>query len=189
MKKIILPIILGFALVAVSCEKLLEIPQKGTVSTLEFYASDADAEAALANMYASFLSVASANGINNPELMLLNYSSDDILAAGGHIDDHEPFRWFCEFRYDETNDVLQTCYDRYVSCIYACNLVISNFSTENRNEEAPKWESTYTKQCIAEARVLRAYVHMMMAIIWNRPAIIDRLLEPDELPIQAESQS
>lgn len=189
MKKILIPILLGLSLVAVSCQGLLEIPQKGVVSTETFYASDADAEAALADMYASFLSVASANGINNPELMMLNYSSDDILAAGGHIDDHEPFRFFCEFRYDNTNDVMQTCYDRYVAAIYHCNLVISNFTTENRNETAPKFESAFTKQAVAEARVIRAYVHMMMAIIWNRPAIIDRLLEPDELPVQAESQS
>ena len=189
MKKIILPILLVFSLIAVSCESKLEIPQKGTVSTLEFYASDADAEAALNNIYASFISIASANGINNPELMILNYSSDDILAAGGNIDDHDDFRIFCEFRYPETNGLLRTCYDRYVSCIYACNLVISNFSTENRNGDAPKWESTYTKQCVEQARVMRAYVHMMMAIMWNRPAIIDRLLEPDELPVQAESQS
>ena len=92
MKKIILPILLVFSLIAVSCESKLEIPQKGTVSTLEFYASDADAEAALNNIYASFISIASANGINNPELMILNYSSDDILAAGGNIDDHDDFR-------------------------------------------------------------------------------------------------
>ena len=72
MKKIILPILLVFSLIAVSCESKLEIPQKGTVSTLEFYASDADAEAALNNIYASFTSIASANGINNPELMILN---------------------------------------------------------------------------------------------------------------------
>ena len=189
MKKIFLPILLAFSLFAVSCESKLEIPQKGTVSTLEFYSSDEDAEAARNNIYASFISIASANGINNPELMLLNYSSDDILAAGNNVDDHEPFRWFDEFRYDETMDVLRTCYDRYVSCIYACNLVISNFTTENRNNTEPKWQSEYTKKCVAEARVMRAYVHMMMAIIWNRPAIIDRLLEPDELPIQAESQS
>ena len=189
MKKILIPILLGLSLVAVSCESLLDIPQKGVVSTDTFYASDADAEAALANMYAAFLSVASANGINNPELMILNYSADDILASGGNIDDHEDFRLFCEFRYNETNGILKTCYDRYVSAIYAANLVISNFTTENRNEDAPKWESSYTKQCVAEARVMRAYIHMMMAIIWNRPAIIDRLLEPDELPVQAESQS
>lgn len=188
MKKIIL-LIFAISFLAVSCESRLEIPQKGTVSTLEFYASDADAEAALNNIYASFLSIASANGINNPELMLLNYSSDDILAAGNNVDDHEPFRWFDEFRYDETMDVMRTCYDRYVSCIYACNLVISNFTTENRNGDQPKWQSDYTKKCVEQARVMRAYVHMMMAIIWNRPAIIDRLLEPDELPVQAESQS
>ena len=189
MKKYFIPILLGLSLVAVSCESLLDIPQKGVVSTDTFYASDADAEAALADMYASFLSVASANGINNPELMMLNYSADDILAAGGNIDDHKDFRVFCEFNYNETNGILQTCYDRYVSAIYHSNLVISNFTTENRNEEAPKFESAYTKQCVAEARVMRAYIHMMMAIMWNRPAIIDRLLEPDELPVQAESQS
>ena len=189
MKKVILPVCLALSLLAVSCESKLEIPQKGTVSTLEFYASDEDAEAALTNMYAKYLSVASANGINNPELMILNYSSDDILAAGGHIDDHDDFRIFCEFRYPETNGILKTCYDRYVSTIYAANLVISNFTNENRNGDAPKWESAYTKQCVAEARVMRAYIHMMMAILWNRPAIIDRLLEPDELPVQAESQT
>ena len=189
MKKIIIPILLGLGLIATSCENLLEIPQKGVYSTDTFYANDADAQAALNDMYASFLSVASANGINNPELMLLNYSADDILAAGGHIDDHEPFRFFCEFRYDETNDVLQTCYDRYVSAIYHCNLVISNFTNENFDQAEPKWESAFTKQAVAEARVLRAYIHMMMAIIWYQPAIIDRLLNPDELPVQAESQS
>ena len=189
MKKILIPILLGFALVAVSCQQMLEIPQKGVVSTDTFYASDADAEAALTNMYASFLSVASANGINNPELMMLNYSADDILAAGGNIDDHKDFRVFCEFNYNETNGILKTCYDRYVAAIYASNLVISNFTNENRNEEAPKFESSYTKQAVAEARVMRAYIHLMMAIFWNRPAIIDRLLEADELPVQAESQS
>ena len=189
MKKIILPILFALSLLAVSCESKLEIPQKGTVSTLEFYSSDADAEAALNNIYASFMSIASSGGIYNPELMILNYSSDDILAAGNNLDDHDDFRIFCEFRYPETNGILRTCYDRYVSCIYACNLVISNFTTENRNGEAPKWESSYTKACVEQARVMRAYVHMMMAIMWNRPAIIDRLLEPDELPVQAESQS
>lgn len=189
MKKIIIPILLGLGLIATSCQNLLEIPQKGVYSTDTFYANDADAQAALNDMYANFLSVASANGINNPELMLLNYSADDILAAGGHIDDHEPFRFFCEFRYDETNDVLQTCYDRYVSAIYHCNLVISNFTNENYDQAEPKWESAFTKQAVAEARVLRAYIHMMMAIIWYQPAIIDRLLNPDELPTQAESQS
>ena len=62
MKKFFIPILLGLSLVAVSCESLLDIPQKGVVSTDTFYASDADAEAALADMYASFLSADNAGG-------------------------------------------------------------------------------------------------------------------------------
>lgn len=190
MKKYIIPILTVLAFAAVSCADRLDIPQKGTLSTLEFYASDADAEAALNNVYASFAdNVASGAGIYVPEQAILNYSADDVLAAGGHANDHPDFRVFCEFRYDDMNPALKELYDRYVRVIYACNLVISNFTTENRNEEAPKWESEITKKCVAEARVMRAYNHMMMAILWYQPGIIDRLLDPDELPTQAESQS
>lgn len=190
MKKIFIPILFVLAFAAVSCEKLLDIPQKGTLSTLEFYASDADAEAAINNVYAAFVgNVASGAGIYVPEQSILNYSADDVLAAGGHANDHPDFRVFCEFRYDDMNPALKELYDRYVKVIYACNLVISNFTTENRYEEAPKWESDLTKQYVAESRVMRAYVHMMMALLWYQPGIIDRLLDPDELPTQAESQS
>lgn len=189
MKKILFPIVLGCAFVAVSCEDKLDIPQKGTVSTLEFYASDADAEAAITDMYANFVAnVAGSEGIDNPEQVIINYASDDILAAGGHISDHDGFRGFDEFDYDEANGTLKSAYDRYTGAIYHANLVISNFSTENRKGAAPKFESEYTKKCVEEARVMRAYLHMMLAILWNQPAIIDRLLDPDELPVQAESQ-
>lgn len=189
MKKIIIPILLGFALVAVSCQSLLDIPQKGVVSYSDFYANDADAEAALADMYANYIQqVAGTEGIDNPEQVILNYSSDDILAAGGHDADHEPFRWFCEFRYDDSNGTLKSAYQRYYYAIYHANLVISNFTNENRNGDAPKWESPFTKQAVAEARVMRAYLHMMTALMWNRPPIMDRVYDSDELPTNAESQ-
>ena len=188
MKKIFSIILVVLAFAAVSCEKLLDIPQKGTVSTLEFYASDDDAQAALNDMYADFVSnVAGTQGIDNPEQVIINYSADDILAAGGDPDDHADFRVFCEFRYDDANGVLKECYNRYVGNIYHCNLVISNFTNENADGTEPKWESDFTKQCVAEARVLPAYVHLQLAILWNSPGIIDRLLNPDELPTQAEN--
>ena len=189
MKKIIIPTLFVFALGLVSCEDKLDIPQKGTVSTLTYYASDADAREALANMYAEYIqNVAGSEGIDNPEQVILNYAADDILSAGGNKADHGGFRVFDEFNYNETNGTLNECYKRYVKAIYNANLVISNFTTENRNNVEPKFTSEFTQQCVAEARVMRAYLHMMMAILWNRPAILDRLLEPDELPVQAESQ-
>ena len=189
MKKYIIPSLLVFALGIGSCEDNLDIAQKGVVSSLDFYASDEDADALLANMYSNFCQqVAGTQGINNPEQVIINYSADDILAAGGNPDDHLDFRVYDEFRYGEDNGVLKECYNRYVGAIYTANLVISNFSTENRDGAAPKFESDFTRQCVEEARVMRAYLHLQMAILWNRPGIIDRLLSADELPTQAESQ-
>ena len=189
MKKILLPILLGFALVAVSCESRLDIPQKGVVAQDTFYETEADAEAARNDMYANFLtSVAACSGIYNAEFMVLNYSADDILAAGGDPEDHGDFRIFCEFRYDHAAGVIRTMYNNYNTAIYHCNLVISNFSTENRNGTEPKYTSAFTKQIVEEARVLRAYCHMMMALTWYAPNIVDRLLDGDELPTQATDQ-
>jgi len=190
MKKIIIPILLGASLLVSSCESMLYIPQKGVSSQDDFYKSEADAVAARADMYVNFVgSVAATSGIYNPELMILNYSADDILAAGGNSEDHGDFRVFCEFRYDNANGALKNMYNNYITAIYHANLIISNFSTENRNGTEPKFSNDFTKQIVEEARVMRAYNHLMMALTWNRPNIVDRLLESDELPRQAASQS
>ena len=174
----------------VSCESMLEIPQKGVVSYDSFYASDDDALAALTSMYANYIqNVAGTEGIDNPEQVMLNYAADDVMAAGGNPKDHEPFRYFCEFTYDNANGTLKQAYQRYYFSIYHANLVISNFTNENRNQAEPKHTSAFTAQAVAEARVMRAYLHMMLALSWYCPPIVDRLLDADELPSPAESQS
>ena len=177
-------------LAAVSCESKLEIPQKGVVSYDDFYANDDDALAALTSMYANYLSnVASTEGIDNPEQVMLNYSADDITPAGANFSDHAPFRYFGEFNYDDANSTLKAAYQRYYYAIYHANLVISNFTNENRNQVEPKHTSAFTAQAVAEARVMRAYLHMMLALSWECPPLLDRLLEADELPVNAESQA
>lgn len=192
MKKIILPVALGLALVATSCQNKLEIPQKGVLTAEEFYSSDADAQALLTNMYVSLFGshgIAGTEGIYNNQLMLFNYSSDDVLAAGGDAEDHGDFRVFDEFRYDNANGPLKNLYSGYANSIFTANLVISNFSNENIDGSEPKYSSNFTKACVEEARVLRAYMHLMMALAYNTPCIVDRLLDPSELPVQASSQS
>ncbi len=192
MKKILSSILVVAAIFAVSsCEKNLDIQQKGVVSEEDFYKSDADAEALLANMYASCFGgdgIAGSEGIYNPQLMLFNYSSDDILAAGGDPGDHAGFREYDEFRYDNANDALKQLYNGYANSILTANFIISNFTTENMHSAEPKYHSDVTDKCVAEARVFRAYMHMMMALTWYQPNIVTRLLAPDEFPVQAESQ-
>ena len=190
MKKFIFPLLACALLVANSCESMLDIPQKGVVSYENFYATDEDAAAALASMYANYIgNIASTEGIDNPEQVMLNYAADDIMAAGGNPKDHEPFRYFCEFTYDNANGTLKQAYQRYCFAIYHANLVISNFTNENKAQAEPKHTSAFTAQAVAEARVMRAYLHLMLAMSWNRPPIIDRLQEGDDLPANAESQA
>ncbi len=194
MKKIFLPIVCGLALLAAaSCESNLDIEQKGVVSYSSYYASDEDAEDALTSMYANFLlnvcSVGGSDYIDIPNQVMLNYSADDILAGGVDKTDHDGFRVFCEFTFDDSNATLLSAYQRYYYPIYHANLVISNFTNENRNGDEPKFTSEYTQQCVAEARVMRAYLHMMAALSWYNPPIMDRLYDGDELPTNAESQS
>lgn len=188
MKKFILPILACAFLATTSCESMLDIPQKGVVSYENFYASDDDALAALTSMYANYLmQVASTEGIDNPEQVMLNYAADDVMAAGGNPKDHEPFRYFCEFTYDNQNGTLKQAYQRYYTAIYHANLVICNFTNEGGTE--PKFTSDFTNQAVAEARVMRAYLHMMLALSWERPPIVDHLITGDERPSNAESQA
>ena len=188
MKKFILPILACAFLATTSCESMLDIPQKGVVSYENFYANDDDALAALTSMYANYLmQVASTEGIDNPEQVMLNYAADDVMAAGGNPKDHEPFRYFCEFTYDNQNGTLKQAYQRYYTAIYHANLVICNFTNEGGTE--PKFTSAFTNQAVAEARVMRAYLHMMLALSWERPPIVDHLITGDERPSNAESQA
>lgn len=189
MKKIIIPVLIGLAFVAVSCQDKLDIPQKGVITPELFYASDDDAEAALVNMYDNYIdNVAGTEGIDNPEQVILNYSADDIYSAGANFKDHDAFRIFDEFKYDNASGTLFQAYQRYYFAIYHANLVISNFTTENRYQSAPKHESDVTKRCVAEARVMRAYLHMMVALIWNQPPVLDRVYESDE-PLPANNKT
>lgn len=191
MKKIILPIALGLALLATSCQNKLEIPQKGVVSADDFYKTEADAQALLTNMYQALFgshNIASTEGIYNAQLMLINYSADDVLAAGGDPEDHGDFRVFDEFRYDHANGPLKNLYSGYANGIFTTNLVISNFSTENAEGKEPKIDTQFTRACVEEARVLRAYFHMMEALCFNTTCIVSRLLDPTEFPEQAASQ-
>lgn len=152
--------------------------------------SDGDANALLTDMYAVYLvKVAGTEGIDNPEQVMLNYPADDVLAGGGNFQDHAPFRYFCEFSYDNTNSTLKSAYDRYYHSIHFANLVISRFTDKNTNQVDPNSASDFTKQAVAEARVMRAYLQLMLALSWNCPPIFDHVLDKDEIPANAESQS
>ena len=146
MKKIIYSIALLSGMMFYSCEDMLDIEQKATSSTDTFYKTDADAQSALTAMYATYIGeIGGTEGIWNAYIMGLNYSSDDVFAAGGDTNDHADFRVLNEFNYDPSSAPIRTLYNHIYKAIYSANLVINYFGGDNA-------DTPIKKQAVAEAR-------------------------------------
>ena len=181
MKKIFISVaLLSGLMMFSSCEDMLDVEQKATSSTSNFYKTDADANSAVTAMYATFTSEIGGNeGIWNAYIMGLNYSSDDVFAAGGDIADHADFRILNEFRYDKSAAPVKQLYNHIYKAIYSANLIINYFGNTA--------DTPVKKQAVAEARVMRAWAHMLAAQVYKCPPLVDHLLV-DEKPTNAESQ-
>ena len=146
-----------------SCdEDKLEIPQKGVTPMEEFYLTDEDAESALVTVYAdtydNLAFMGDVTGWNySPYLALTTFLGDDIFLAGSGTGDCGPEREYHDFRYNTSNNVVLGCYTGFYRSIHKCNLLLNHF------EEVANPTQTM-KRCIAEARVMRAWDHLMLGI-------------------------
>jgi starch-binding outer membrane protein, SusD/RagB family len=187
MKKYFLLLFIS-ALAFTGCdESLLDIDQKGVLSADDFYKTDADATAALVGVYFdSFKNFAKADAEYNygPLFGLTNFQADDMYLAGSGSDDCVSQREYQQFRYGNDNSVPLQAYTAFYRSIHKCNLVITNFTEAKLGSPL----TATMKQCVAEARVMRAYDHMMLGIYWGKPPIVEEVLTGSSRPKNADSQ-
>ena len=181
MKKLVYSVLaIGALFTAVSCEKNLDIPQKGVTPIENFYKTDEDAEAALTAAYARFatrITGQDGSSIYTDYKAALNNMGDDTYAAGSNFGDNDFMAQLDEFRLDSGNQVVDHFYKNLFQVNYACNLVIDNFKESN---------STVAQRCVAEARVMRAYIYFLLTSFWNCPPMIDHVIT-DGLPYNSDS--
>ena len=189
MKKIFIALtVILSALVFTGCEKMLDIQKKGVISMEDFYQTDADAESALVNAYyqaARWLSNTMGTEAGWNECPLLNpfeYASDDMFAAGENKADGVEGNQINAFWYNDSNSVLTGSYHCYYMIINGANQVIDHFDGELA-------DTPTKKRCVAEAKVLRAYVHLILAMGWYNPPIVDHVPSNGELPENAKDQN
>ena len=187
MKKIVYSVLAFAALMmGVSCEKNLDIPQKGVTTYDNFYKTDDDAISALTAAYARFatrITGQDGSSIYTDYKAALNNCGDDMYAAGSNFGDNDFMAQLDEFRLDSGNQVVDHFYKNLFQVNYACNLVIVNF--ENGLPEGGP--TATTKRCVAEARVMRAYVYFLLTALWNTPPVITSILTPQDLPFNADN--
>jgi len=182
MKKIIYTFFAIAALASsASCsQSRLEIEQKGVTPYESFYKTDEDALSALTNAYAQMTkNVTSVSKNQIPYIAITNLCGDDMLAGGNYYGDNDFDAAMNEFRYDNQVDPIVKAYQQLYYANYAANLVIDNFSGD-------KATSQIKKRCVAEARVLRAFYHMTLAIYWGCPPLVDHILEGNVKPYNCD---
>ena len=123
-------------------------------------------------MYDSFaLNVASRGAayLYSPFRILYNLCGDDVFAAGSSFGDNDYLASLNEFRYDSGNEVVNNMYTGFNAVLVKANSVLEKYQ-----DDLPKF--------IGPARVFRAYAHMMMALGWGAPPLIDHVLADSEFP-------
>jgi len=174
MKKYNILLLLAVLLFTACSEDKLNIAQKGVIDIKDFYITDADATSALVDAYANFATNIGGNdGIYVPYNIMYNYLADNVLAAGNMYGDNDQFASINEYRYDTQSSVVKAMYNRFYFTIYHCNLVINNFKVT---------DSPVKARCIAEAKVMRAWCHMMLAMGWDNPPLVDKVLSGSDKP-------
>lgn len=178
MKKILYPILgLCAAMFLGGCEDRLDIEQKGVISADDFYQTDDDAQNALNNLYQCFAyHIAGNEGIYVALPMLFNEAGDDMLAAGNMYGDNDFGAQINEFRYDYQNEVIKNTYTGLYAVVYDANTIIDRVPDD----------SPIKKRVRAEAITLRAWAHMMLAIGWDCPPLVETVLPGDARPSNYE---
>ena len=178
MKKILIPAVLLLAAASFSAcnPDRLEIPQKGVVLPEEFYQTDEDCEAAMVAAYRGLIAnVCNEEGgsIYAPFRACFDLPGDDVYAAGSNYGDNDFMRDMNEFTFSPNTAVLVNCYNNLFYAMYYSNIVIDKF----KNGLPEGGPTATTKRCVAEARVLRAWMQMMLTLGWGRPPLVDHVLQ------------
>ena len=178
MKKIYLLAMFGVALGFSACNDKLDIAQKASLTTATFYQTDDDFAHALGSAYEQFqcntMGRAMGPGIYTPARVMANHPGDDVNYGGSMYGDHEFGGSVDEFRFDYHYQGL------YLS-IFPDNLVIEKF-------EAVQNPTQLMKQCVAEARVLRAYNYFLLACYWGQPPHITKSISMSDTPSNSQQQ-
>lgn len=152
---------------ACNVDDFLTIEQQSVKDLDSFYANatDAEAEALVANLYNSFRSTF----LNYPFYGIVAGQSDEIYIGGGSASDGGDIHDFGVYKHSPLNSQLQTVYTGLYQLIYKCNLIV---------EKLPS--NSTTKQYIAEARCFRALAHAYLVQLWGTPPFVDHILTADE---------
>ncbi|MGM9753134.1 MAG: RagB/SusD family nutrient uptake outer membrane protein [Candidatus Cryptobacteroides sp.] len=147
-----------------SCEKMLDIPQKGVLNYDTFYQTDEEAENALMACYLQL------RGLEYNYVLGKNMLTDDFWAGGADRGDNAELEQLNEFTFGTDQSMLQGMFTSYYEIIYTANVVLGHVSDD----------SPIKSRARAEAKVFRAWSYFELISMWGNPPLVDHELDPSE---------
>ena len=165
-----------------ACEDQLDIPQKAALTTETYYKTDNDALAALASAYENFQvntvgRTTLGPGIYTPARVLANHPGDDVNYGGQCYGDHEFGGSIDEFRYLHTPEAINFHYKGIYLSLFCDNVILDQFDNPTTDLQ---------KECVAQARVLRAYNYFLLACYWGTPPFVDHVIGTSDVPTNSD---
>jgi len=165
-----------------ACEDQLDIPQKAALTTETYYKTDNDALAALASAYENFQvntvgRTTLGPGIYTPARVLANHPGDDVNYGGQCYGDHEFGGSIDEFRFLHTPEAINFHYKGIYLSLFCDNIILDQFDNPTTDIQ---------KECVAQARVLRAYNYFLLACYWGTPPFVDHVIGTSDVPTNSD---
>ena len=166
MKKTIAYILAGalFVNASLSCNKLLDIEQHGSLNYDTYYKTDDEAETATA------YTMLTVRNLESDYFLTKNMLSDNFWAGGAQRNDAAALEKLNEFTFDSEHSNIKSLFSSYYSVIYYANVAIHHVEPD----------TPVRKRVVAENRVLRAWAHFELATLWGNPPVVDHELEASE---------
>lgn len=161
-KTIILSLV-GMVL-AGACSSKLDIPQHGVITTSTYYKTDADAEGAVTAIYSALA------GRELSDHIVLGLLSDDLWAGATT---YTTFHTYNDFSFDADEGYLASFFTEHYNVIGRCNILLDNVQPDTK----------FKAQCIAEAKVARAWMYFSLTALWGNPPLVDHTLSADEAKV------
>jgi hypothetical protein len=160
-----------------SCSDFLDIPQEATVPSSGIdYTKPENIFLPISNAYAKLRTgkTHSFSYIGAFEI------TSDNADKGSTPEDNPPMQQLDNFTYDAGNTLLSELWEGYFDVVSAANNALYQmplFEKDLMNQDDKK----YTRQCAAEAKVIRAYAYFNLTRLFGRVPVIDSLMTSEQL--------
>lgn len=172
--KILIPVF--SALLLAACSDFLDIRPEGTVTSTGLdYTKTENIFKPISAAYASLRE----NGHEFGYMGAFEIAADDA-DKGSTAADNPEMKQIDEFKYDATNGLIAGLWSGYYNIVSAANNAIYQmplFEAQMQTED----NKLYTRQCSAEAKVIRAYAYFNLTRLFGSVPIIDTIMTSDEL--------